>query len=624
MSSPGYSDDDLYEALRKADAAGDTAGAQKLAQFLSARNAGASLAEQAAAPQQDPNPISRALKLYGGAAVQGVENLVGLPGTLQGLANTGVQKVENFLGADPRVTAAVKGSQIGFPTGSDITGVSNALGITNRPDAVPLTTGERIGVGATEGAAGAVPAALMTGGAALPALGIGATSGAAAEGAHEMWPKSTVAPIAAGMLTGFGIGGVANTIENTLTGRTLARTLTGAKGGLEMAQADAATIPAGAESIASQVAPEATLQQAGTKLQAAARAWTTGNGSAPSVMQTKMNAAWKPVSDLVGSDAPVPLAGLDKALNDITTSAGKLEPAASLLRPQAPNKIQQALGDIRDFIQTSGGGQPSWEEVKTLRSVIGDARGNEKIVGDIGYDNLNKMYAAVTKDMRNAAGAKGPDALKAFDAANSESSRLYGIARDQMSPILKASPEDAAKQLLQGGRAGGSDLQILRNEVPDATNSLFAAHLRTSPMDWRKMSPEAKAALAPDSPTAAGMDALLARGAQVPAARSALKAAKDAVAEHQTTPYNPMEGLLGSGIGYDLGVLGLNALGHPGHDIMGGAIGSLLGFGGSRLVSPLFAGYARNPQNLRIPLLGGAAGAATANQLTATGIAGNQ
>jgi len=103
-----------------------------------------------------------------------------------------------------------------------------------------------------------------------------------------------------------------------------------------------------------------------------------------------------------------------------------------------------------------------------------------------------------------------PSDTKALASANAEAERLMNFTKGPLSKIVKTAtpsaadpnPEIAAQRLLVGGRTGGSDLAALRAEFPDEVGELGAAHLRTNPAGWTKLSPEAQAALAGDSKTA--------------------------------------------------------------------------------------------------------------------------
>jgi len=103
-----------------------------------------------------------------------------------------------------------------------------------------------------------------------------------------------------------------------------------------------------------------------------------------------------------------------------------------------------------------------------------------------------------------------PSDTKALASANAEAERLMNFTKGPLAKIVKTAspsaadpnPEVAAQRLLVGGRTGGSDLAALRAEFPDEVSELGAAHLRSNPAGWTKLSPEAQAALAGDPKTA--------------------------------------------------------------------------------------------------------------------------
>ena len=71
---------DLYDALRRADAAGDTESARKLANYIR------SLQAPAPQPPSKQRTYGEALQDIGAGVVGGIGSLVQLPGQLYGLA----------------------------------------------------------------------------------------------------------------------------------------------------------------------------------------------------------------------------------------------------------------------------------------------------------------------------------------------------------------------------------------------------------------------------------------------------------------------------------------------------------------------------------------------------------
>lgn len=292
-----------------------------------------------------------------------------------------------------------------------------------------------------------------------------------------------------------------------------------------------------------------TLQDAGQTLQDAGREWLT------KTMPAKQDAAWSPVNSAMAG-SPAPLSATAAALKDINTSAGKLEPLTQLLKPGLPAQLQKV------FDKTIGGGEgkestildesgspvttpatpPTWEEVQKFRSTLGDAMSNPTTIRDVGQQNLARLYSSVTQDMRNAVGQSGGDgALAAFDAANAESRRLYGIAQGPLARVIGGptadvrfdpAPGKVAAGLLAGGKTGDRDIAALASEgLP--VGELAAAQLREAPAGWSKLSPEAQATLVPDTAHRAVIDNALTLASAAPQKEKATVAAADAA--HKAT-----------------------------------------------------------------------------------------
>jgi hypothetical protein len=137
---------DVYSALQKADAAGDTESAQQLADYIRTSSAAP------APPQSDDTDVGRQVALQGRAAAQGVVGALTLPQT----AMTGAFNL-------PRWIANKFGGHYGYlPTPAGV--LSKGLTAAGAPE--PETSGEQLASAATSG---------VTGGLAAGGLG-GATS----------------------------------------------------------------------------------------------------------------------------------------------------------------------------------------------------------------------------------------------------------------------------------------------------------------------------------------------------------------------------------------------------------------------------------------------------------------
>jgi hypothetical protein len=523
-----------------------------------------------AAPQQ--TGLQRYVAGAGSALAKGVAVGLGLPGDLE----SGAGAVGNWLapklglthtaadltgGPLDSVLAASQGLHL--PTSRNLTDLTGGLGLTDRSDLVPgfgpSPEAERLGNAAIEGVGTALPM-LPIGGMASPltTLASGASAGAAGEAAHELLPDSKLAPIAAGLAAGTGVQG----LKSLLSG----------------------DVP---ERVAKALGTSSTLQDAGIAAQDSAREWLA------KTLPAKVSDAWAPVDKAMASGAAVPLTNFTSTLKDITTDAGTMQPLVKMLRPSAPERLLDALVNKTPV---GVGVSPSWQEAAKLRTAIGDAMQDPKIFNDVGSENLKKLYAGITADMQPVAASRGVG--DAFTSANAETSRLYNLAEGPMSKLVSGAkpsasdpqPEVAAKRLLAGAKTGGSDLATLRGEMPDAVDELAAAHLRTSPEQWKKLSPEGQEALVPSADHRSMLaDALPDKNAKPSAPASALHA------------------LVGEGVSHALSVLAGHLYGAEPNSLLPGAMGDLVG-----LAAPsVWRGIketVKNPRLARQPLVGAAAG----------------
>lgn len=411
-------------------------------------------------PGQQDTSWSRYPKLLMNALTTGGAMVAGIPGDVSQMTNEGA----NALGLPP--------VSMPLPTSNDLLGISNKLGMTNRPEAIPTGAAERYGTAGVEGLIAAAPA-IATGGAALPNLLGGVASGLAAQGGKDISPDSKALPIIAGAAGGLGVQGLSSLVAGN-----------------------------NIERIASSLGDSQTMQQAGSAAQDAARNWKTN------IMPAKLATVSAPLDAAIPGESPVDLTNFTGVLSSINKKAGDLQPLADVLTESGPRQLQAALAkrnDLSDLVEPgASSGGTTWANARQLRSIIGNAMSNPSIIKSIGQQNLSALYSGITQDLGTTASALGAGDL--WQAYNQESSRLYNFASGPLSKLISTEnpaletikPEDAASRLLSAGKKGASDLGALRAEVPDAVDELAAAHLRGA-QPWEKLSPEAKAALVPNT-----------------------------------------------------------------------------------------------------------------------------
>lgn len=550
--------DDLYSALRAADAAGDTEGAQRLAEYIQAQSAGT-----AKAPVPQMTGALRLPEMAAEALATGVQNMIGLPGNMLALGNrifpTPTFKPRNALesGLDKLNNA------LALPTGTGIAKFTG-LGLENRPD---LTPGmgenpklERYGTAAIEGVPSALPV-VLSGGAALPALGIGVSSNLAAEGAAELAPNSTWLPIAAGVLTGLGFGGITAGLMRSATSKAAAKALSQAQADYQAARnsafdtrsaaiANAESVRAkyqsvmtNAKSLAKSLADDTaehvsntfedvagdlgkstTYQQAGRVGQAAARNWYD------KIRPEEFKAVEATLKAKVPDEAPTPLPQFTAAAQALSSDAGSLQAINDLFARKMPAQVTQALARreaqpaaeaalkelMEPGVPKAGASAeskalpppappPTFAEARTLRSTLGDALANPDIVKSLGQKNINTLYRALSADLGET--AKGLGALEEWNTYNTVSTDLHNFVAGPLSKVISTvnpakeitiAPEDAARALIKSGQSGSTDLDALRARIPEAVDELAAAHLRRGGADaWKELPSESQNALAP-------------------------------------------------------------------------------------------------------------------------------
>lgn len=531
------------------------------------------------APQGALENFGQGAALGGGAAVTGINRGLGIIGDtevgLQGLAD---QYLPAWIARPGGGATALKAGPAPhiFPTSADYQRATDELGLTGHEWEKPQNAAQRFVGEGISGATSALPTALLGPEAAiLPAMGQGASGGLAAEGAREAG-LPPVYQAAAGAIG----GGATQLVQHIAQGNPVLNT---------------AKLLGGAS----------TLQEAGEHLQADARQWRND------IMPVKIQEAWAPVDAQIGPNAPVPLTNFQSALDDITKSGGSLAPIVGQLTPALADKLKIAT-TTRMTPQGPPGSQgpvipPTWQEVQTLRSAVGNAMTTPSVVESIGQKSLDKMYAGLSSDMRDAAANVSPEAAQALDKANETSQGLYQLASGPISKIIsdpnakvdpKIRPEQAAQRLLAGGKSGATDIDQLQQSIPKAIGQLASAQLQINPQGWAKMAPETQKALVPNQI----LQSVLAKA--LPA-----------------NPVNFTKALQGGAAGGVLGPEGAIALGHALGSTLDpvttGALGGLA-LGGLMTSGELYKAAKNNPEGF-VGALRGTVGSGASNALAPEG-----
>lgn len=134
----------------------------------------------------------------------------------------------------------------------------------------------------------------------------------------------------------------------------------------------------------------------------------TGEGGFLDRFSAKSTGLWRRVDDYVPKESDVRIDEAKSALDELVSN-GRF---AKLLN----NPI---LASLKATVDEAGGETVKYSELSSLRSLIGRKLGSDDLVSDIPRAELKRLYGALSEDMKAAASAAGPEALRAWKRANS-------------------------------------------------------------------------------------------------------------------------------------------------------------------------------------------------------------
>jgi hypothetical protein len=450
-----------------------------------------------------PETLGRGAALIGAGLGRGLATDVGLPGDIAELAGMG--------GYLPTSQQAVSGLQRMVPS---------------LP--TPQTPGERILEAGAQGAGGAlplgvlgaVPAAVGGGGGAALASAAGraaiqgAAMGAGGEaGGQEFGPPGRAVGSLLGVLGGGAAAGAVGRAGSALAGTTnpttaaydalgikprLAGDLSGS-GFLQGMQATALRAPGGEaarqalenaqddfggalENIAGPLGKSATLQDAGSALQQGARDWFGR-------WRTAQENAWDAVSNKVmqpqpsgipmPGGPPVSMSGVDQELSRTQSMLPNAPELAGIMQDPVFARLQTALG--KDVDPT---GALPWQDARNLRTLVGEKLDQSLLSGDQSSAAWRRIYGQLSDSLGVTARYMG--AGNEWANANQITSQGHNFVDNVLSRIIDSKnpaqtsipPENAAAFALGGAPRGGSVLQQIRDQMPDAADELAAYKLR--------------------------------------------------------------------------------------------------------------------------------------------------
>lgn len=255
---------------------------------------------------------------------------------------------------------------------------------------------------------------------------------------------------------------------------------------------------ASVENAAGNLGDSSTLQEAGSKLQGSARDWIDQ-------FKTDNKSKWDAADSHFSPGERVPIANYVDALGAADEQLSGAPAQAKILRAPLAGRLTGAVQEDTGSGSLQDATLP-YSAVKGLRSYIGERLGDPNLPTDLDTGTLNRLYGSLSEDLKSASADKGTDAIADFVTANDATRNGHQFIDTILKPIIKdgVTPEQAASKVLSSASKGGTALQAIRDQLPDAADELAAFKLRDmarKPTSFneslRKVSPEATAALFP-------------------------------------------------------------------------------------------------------------------------------
>lgn len=516
-----YTPDQIYEAMRKADAAGDGDAVKALAAQL----------PRAARPK--PKPPSM-LKALADSAVNTVAGLAQGPAAIADAATEATAGVMRY------------GAQgAGFAGGGvlRLLGQDKAAGIlegwTDKADrawAKPATVGgliEKAAPTPQDGTGKAVRLiSQLAGGAATP---MGPKIKPRVSAPREAVPTPRQVRGTAGRaaerqgisMLPADVGGVGTRMASAVVRRTLGEIPMAAAA--QKAVASASVAVGKAASRIGMVGDEAHAGQAAKR------------GAKAFIDHSKNRATQLYDAIPIAGQREAALGNTKSALDDLTAGLESNPELSKLLSDPRLVSFQKAIAGSTEDVPTGlldaggkamtravqRGGKLSWQDMKTFRSYIGEKLDGPSLQTDTPHKALKAIYSALSRDMEATATAAGPRALSQFRHANQyykgRADRIENVLSGILGPGMNKGDEAAFQQINNWAAKGTGNANSLaralrslpRDEAGTVRASIFARMGRAGPgrqnadgtefspaefvTQWNKVSDRAKSVLLPSA-----------------------------------------------------------------------------------------------------------------------------
>ena len=164
-----------------------------------------------------------------------------------------------------------------------------------------------------------------------------------------------------------------------------------------------------------------------------------------------------------GSEVATARKEVEAARKAVTDASGRAEKDVEAARKAITAASQKASAPPT-------GGKVSWEDIRRLRSIVGQIAGKPSLSSDGAADAaMRKFYGALTQDIQQAASAHSPEAAKAFSRANNywrgRQDRIDSVMVDLLGRKGDASADSTFQQLERWSSYKGGDFSKLARAV---------------------------------------------------------------------------------------------------------------------------------------------------------------
>jgi hypothetical protein len=502
---------ELIQALRRADAAGDTAAAQAIARRIqTVRQQGQPApTAPAPAPRTTAQGFGRAAGLLGRDVLEGAGGLVGIV-TDPLVYGAGAATGQNFAGM--KDTAGQFADALGLPkpeTGTErvvsdiqqaVTGGAGFLGGARNliGAASPLVSSvgqsmaaqptlQLVGSATGAGSGGIVREAGGTPGAQVGASLLGAlapTAGVA--GTSEVLRRSLRGGEAGRLqmrqnIDAFSTAGASPTLGQASPGnaaKVVEARLRGAPGSVglmaERLNTQAEDIGRSVNQLADSLSPSAGAEKGGR----AVIRGITGDGGFMERFRATSGALYDEVERLLPPSTTVPAQSSVEMLRSLTAPVQGAQRTAKVLQNAKVANIARAFAD--DLAENNG--QLPYASLKALRTEVGNLMDDSALSPDVSVRQLSRLYGAMTEDMTRAAVATGdPATIRAANRAN----MFYRVGQARVEALQAAlsreagGPEAVYRAMFNNSREGGTTIRrVMQSLAPQQQKDFAAATLR--------------------------------------------------------------------------------------------------------------------------------------------------